>query len=46
MEALQKALEARSKKVNKVEITKANKDSMDVHAQLEEIAAAGYENLS
>jgi len=46
MEALKKALEARSKKVNKVEITKANKDSMDVHAQLEEIAAAGYENLS
>ena len=46
MEALQKALEARSKKVNKVEITKANKDSMDVYAQLEEIAAAGYENLS
>ncbi|MCD6212925.1 MAG: ferredoxin--nitrite reductase, partial [Sulfurovum sp.] len=46
MEALQKALEARSKKVNKVEITKASKDSMDVYDQLEEIAAAGYENLS
>ena len=46
MEALQKALEARSKKVNKVEITKANKDSMDVYAQLEEIASAGHENLS
>ena len=46
MEALQKALEARSKKVNKVEITKASKDSMNVYTQLEEIAAAGYENLS
>ena len=46
MEALEKALEARSKKVNKVEITKAGKATMDVYAQLEEIAAAGYENLS
>jgi len=46
MEILQKALEARSKKVNKVEIIKTNKDTMDVYAQLEEIAAAGYENLS
>jgi len=46
MEALEKALEARSKKVNKVETTKALKTSMDVHEQLEEIAAAGYESLT
>jgi len=46
MEALQKALEARSKKVNKVETIKEAKSSMDVYNQLEEIAAAGYENLS
>jgi ferredoxin-nitrite reductase len=46
MKALQKALEARSKKVNKIETTKALKDPMDVYAQLEQIAAAGYEGLS
>ena len=46
MEALQKALEARSKKVNKVETTKALKDPMDVYRQLEEIAAAGYDGLA
>jgi ferredoxin-nitrite reductase len=46
MEALEKALKARSKKVNKVETTKASKASMDVYEQLEEIAAAGYENLT
>ena len=46
MEALQKALEARSKKVNKVEMTKALKDPMDVYRKLEEIAAAGYDGLA
>jgi ferredoxin-nitrite reductase len=46
MEALQKALEARSKKVNKVEITKELKDPMDVYRKLEEIAAAGYDSLA
>ncbi len=46
MEILQKALEARSKKINKVEGTKALKMPMDVHAKLEEIAAAGYEGLA
>jgi len=46
MAALKKALKARSKKVNKVETTKASKTSMDVYEQLEEIAAAGYENLT
>ncbi len=46
MEALQKALEARSKKVNKVEGTKTLKSPMDVHAKLEEIAATGYEGLA
>jgi ferredoxin-nitrite reductase len=46
MEALQKAFEARSKKVNKVEITKALKDPIDVYEKLEEIAAAGYDGLA
>jgi len=46
MEALQKALEARSKKINKVEETKALKAPMDVHVKLKEIAAAGYEGLA
>jgi len=46
MEALEKALAARSKKVNKVETTKALKAPMDVYEQLEEISAAGYESLT
>lgn len=46
MSILEKAREARSTKVNKVEITKALKMPMDVHAKLEEIAAAGYEGLA
>ena len=46
MTILEKALEARSTKVNKVETTKALKMPMDVHAKLEEIAAAGYEGLA
>ena len=46
MEALAKAKEARSKKLNKVETTKALKDPMEVYKRLEEIAAAGYEGLS
>ncbi len=46
MEVLEKALEARSKKINKVETTKALKMPMDVHAKLEEIAASGYEGLA
>jgi len=46
MTILEKALEARSKKVNKVEGTKALKMPMDVHTKLEEIAAAGYEGLA
>ena len=46
MSILEKALEARSKKVNKVETTKALKMPMDVHEKLEEIAAAGYEGLA
>jgi len=46
MEALQKALDSRSKKINKVENTKALKAPMDVHAKLTEIAAAGYEGLA
>ena len=46
MSILEKALASRSTKVNKVEITKALKMPMDVHAKLEEIAAAGYEGLA
>jgi len=46
MTRLEKALEARSKKVNKVETTKALKSPMDVYERLEEIAKGGYENLS
>ena len=46
MSILTKALESRSKKVNKVEIVKATKEVMDVHAQLEAIAFVGYEGLS
>ena len=46
MSVLAKALEARSKKVNKVETTKALKMPMEVHAQLEAIAAAGYDGLA
>jgi len=46
MEALAKAKEARSKKLNKVETTKALKDPMEVYERLETIAAAGYERLS
>jgi len=46
MSILEKALEARSKKVNKVETTKALKMPMDVHAKLEEIAAGGYDALA
>jgi len=46
MTILEKALEERSKKVNKVESTKALKAPMDVYAQLTDIAAAGYEGLA
>jgi len=46
MTILEKALEARSKKVNKVETTKALKMPMEVHAKLANIAAAGYEGLA
>jgi len=46
MTILEKALEARSKKVNKIETTKALKMPMNVYEKLEEIAAAGYEGLA
>ncbi len=46
MSILAKALEARSKKINKVETTKALKLPMEVYEQLEAIAAAGYEGLA
>jgi len=43
---LEKALESRSKKVNKVETTKALKPPMSVHERLESIADAGYDGLA
>jgi ferredoxin-nitrite reductase len=46
MITLENALEKRSKKVNKVETTKALKSPMEVYERLEEIAAAGYEGLA
>ena len=46
MSILEKALEARSTKINKVEATKSLKAPMDVYAKLEEIASAGYEGLA
>ncbi len=46
MKALKTALEARSKKINKVETTKTLKSPMEVYAKLDAIAAAGYEGLS
>ena len=46
MTTLSKALEARSKKINKVETVKSSKNVMDVYTQLEEIASAGFDNLS
>ena len=46
MTILEKALEARSSKVNKVETTKALKIPMDVHAKLADIAAEGYAALA
>ncbi|MCB4747417.1 MAG: ferredoxin--nitrite reductase [Sulfurovum sp.] len=46
MEVLAKALEARSKKVSKIETTKTLKDPMEVYKKLDKIASGGYENLS
>jgi len=46
MTILETALNARNKKINKVETTKALKLPMDVHAKLEAIAAAGYQDLA
>ena len=46
MITLEKAQEARNKKINKIEKTKILKDPMDVFAKLQEIAAAGYEGLA
>lgn len=46
MSILQEAFNKRNKKQNKVETTKALKLPMDVHAQLEAIATAGYEGLA
>ncbi len=45
MSILAKALDARSKKINKVETTKSLKHAMDVYERLEDIAKAGYDGL-
>ncbi len=42
---LEEAYRARSKKLNKVENTKALKDPMEVYEKLDEIAKGGYEKL-
>ena len=46
MIVLEKALKARSKKLNKIEGIKALKLPMEVYAQLKEIAGAGYKGLA
>ena len=46
MQVLEKAKLSRSKKLNKVEITKNLKNPMDVYKELENIAKGGYEKLS
>jgi len=46
MSILKKAFEARSKKINKVEMTKAIKTPMQVYAKLEDIAQGGYDHLA
>ena len=45
-ETLARAFEARSKKLNKVEATKALKTPMEVYERLAEIAEGGYEALA
>ncbi|CAA6799582.1 MAG: Ferredoxin--nitrite reductase (EC [uncultured Sulfurovum sp.] len=46
MSILETAFNNRNKKQNKVEATKILKLPMEVHAQLENVAAAGYEGLA
>ena len=46
MKSLSEALEARSKKINKVEISKSLKTPMEVYNKLDEIAQGGYESLT
>ncbi|SFV50678.1 Ferredoxin--nitrite reductase [hydrothermal vent metagenome] len=43
---LDEAKEARSKKINKIEDIKSQKEPMEVYARLEEIAQGGIENLT
>jgi len=43
---LEEAKEARSKKINKIEKIKYEIDPRDTYARLEEIASAGWDNLS
>ena len=46
MVTLEKAKEARSKKINKIENIKTKIEPQDVYKKLEEIAKAGWDNLS
>ena len=46
MTTLQEAKEARSKKINKVEAIKTEVSPKDTYKRLEEIASAGWDNLS
>ncbi len=43
---LDEAKEARSKKINKVEVVKSEKEPMTVYSRLEDIAKGGIENLT
>ena len=46
MDILEKALQNRSKKINKVEVTKALKMPIEVHQRLQDIANGGYDALA
>ena len=46
LEVLEKAYEARSKKINKIEKVKALKDPMQAFAQIEQYAKEGYDSIA
>jgi len=46
VDILEKALQNRSKKINKVEVTKALKMPIEVHQRLQDIANGGYDALA
>ncbi|MEA3369846.1 MAG: ferredoxin--nitrite reductase, partial [Campylobacterota bacterium] len=45
MEALQKAYEARNKKLNKIEKVKESKTPQEAYEKLQEYAASGFESI-